>query len=533
LAIRAKIIVKKYLFDPDTNIADVNFFNLIDSKTLIESRDLSDYLINKSPTQFDKPDVITGDTNETIMKCGEVDLVFEEATKDFFDIESIDPNKKRTIWYVWIFDENNVQTFFGTITGDDIRFAQFAGNDSHEVSAKVFSLSQNFLEYLQKKTCQDNITFDRIAPIGGGYKYTTLANFFKQLLFSNNSEFEVIDSTRLIWYVNYKPHFFRAGNEFWYLKHGYYKAVQDHMSYYDLFFKACNVLGWDPIIYNDYLTGKTILEIRDKVPLVDTIHSVTLEDEGVNIVNLQEYEKSGIEYIVIQDGYIKTGNAFKSQGNPIKIISDNISVSNKGDFFGGVIDRGSDYQLLPHPIGVKYIYKNAVTNNNDYLDWGEISYTSLENWVDSRINDRKMLRNSGILFIDGGENSLGTVCDMATKAIYEANDIGDSFADVLFRGCIGSMFFTLNSFGAMQYNFDGYSQTSIFYNNHKSILSGKNRDIIEIEIDLLLSGYYKGVPNKIYFNSTNPYYNNSFWKILSCKLDESEYSSTLKISRSI
>jgi len=532
LEIRAKIIVKKYLFDPDTNIADVNFFNLIDGKTLIESRDLSDYLINKSPTQFDKPDIITGYTNETIMKCGEVDLVFEEATKDFFDIESIDPNKKRTIWYVWIFDENNVQTFFGTITGDDIRFAQFAGNDSHEVSAKAFSLSQNFLEYLQKQTCQDNITFDRIAPIGGNYKYTTLTNFFKQLLFNNNSEFEVIDSTRLIWYVNHKPHFFRAGNEFWYLKHGYYKAAQDSMSYYDLFFKACAVLGWDPIIYNDYLTGKTILEIRDKVPLVNSIHSVTLEDEGVNIVNLQEYEKSGIEYIVIQDGYIKTGNLYASQGNPIKIISDNITVSNKGNFFGSVVDKGNWYELHPQPPGVKYIYKNAVTNDNDYLDWGEISYLNQTHWHD-RNNERKNLRSKNILFIDGGENSLGTVCDMATKAIYEANDIGDSDSDVLFRGCIGSMFFTLNSFGAMQYNFDGYSQTSIFYNNHKSILSGKNRDIVEIEIDSLLSGYYKGVPNQIYINSSNPYYNNSFWKILSCKLDESEYSTTLKISRSI
>jgi len=533
-----KIISEKYLFVDGTKASDVNFFNHTDSKVLIDSFTFTEdnALINVSNIKYDRNTIISGDSNELVQKVGDVDVEFDTYNtncEDYFSIKDTDSSIKRLLFYFWIFVDD-VQVFFGTSTKPDITINY---PNEEVVKVKMYSIAQNFITYLQNQLCDpDEVSYiGNLPPYNNSdYKYAKLVDLYHQVLFESQSFFNVVNNTGISWNIAKNPYFYQSSSEvyYWFFQNGFDRMTDDDVTKYDFFIKSCNAFGWDYKLYNKYLDNKrTVLSIQNRYNITQGIKSLDFLALN-NITILNEFDKSGIEYIAIKDGYIKTGNYYASQGIPLKIISENITTSNKGRFFGSAQDKGDYYSLYPQPLETHYVYENAATNDNDVLDFGMIRYTDLNHW-NSRINDRESIRTRNILFVDAGENLSGTVCDMATKTIYPADDIGDSTTDVYFRGNYGSMYFSTTNDGGIEYDYDKYSQTTQYRNNFQMVLSGKDKIVLDVEYDELLSDYYLDTYSIINFDNVDEEFYQGFWKILNVELNLKDETTKLRLMKVI
>ncbi len=519
-----KILCTKYIFDTSTPIDKINYFNDVNNKYLYEELDITEWVYEKSETTFEKKEIRAGSVNEYYINVGAVNIKLESNnySKWFFGVEKRESEKIFNYWEFKIYDNNDNFIYFGTAIQEDVNYNLEPENISETIQIKVTNILQNFLLHLQNKLCENNIRFEKHHQLSGNYYYTDIVNFLYQLIFDNNkTKYEIRNYTGLNWQVNYMPYVYKDNNfdYHYFLTNGYERIAGQGITVFQFITKLFMAIGFDFKLYYNDNNNKIYFDIINRFNDSGNTYNVD-ESDILKIESNTVFDRSGIEYIVVINGRIKTNEFYTSDTEPIKIINEKNIYSFKGRFFATMQDKGSYYSLFPHAINTKYLVKNPNTNNADIIDFAEVNYTGSTYWNQRNVSLKTIL-NKNILFIDAGINSLGTMIDMSNKVItHYVTNTGQSETDVYFVGSYAEMLFTLNQTGDyIYYDFDRYTQTEQYFNNMKMLLNNRNRDYINAELNIIIPDIYQNNISKINITSDNIYYNGE-WYIDNISINE-------------
>lgn len=524
-----RIYCKKYSFQESVPLSGVNLFNIDVVPVSGVKQEITD-VIDMSTIKYDHAKVLSGDTLDLVKKCSNVNFTIGTIQNDYYTYFNIKSTQKRYLYVFWI--TYGVDTIFAGVANQGaIKYNESTKTDSERISIEAKSLLNHFLDY--HKTTECNVTnmeskFTRTLEISGTeYRSSYLTDFIKYLFFGNAYGFNFVNNTGRDWEINRQPFFYvNYQNIYQFITNGFRKiGIPTVSGQYEtktgFFLKLCNAMGWDFQITSNFTNELITLEISNRYK--PTL-AVTASSEDIASINYNtEFNDSNVEYIVILDGLVKSGSTYgTTQGNPVKIVSKDGSYSNNGYFFKNAT-TGRSYTLYYYEGAEYYMVANILTPG-DILQYTKTTYTGTV-----RNNTIINIENKNILFIDGGENDIGTRIDMASKIItLDTNELGGAAADVVFRGNYGSMLFYRDN--NYLRNYDDYSKTDTFKNNFKTLLKSKDSDTIEVVWNKLFTDYYESNYSQIVLNDSNPYLN-STWDITELELDTENEQTKMKLKR--
>jgi hypothetical protein len=478
----------------------------------------------------------TGDFN--IKLSGIKDNNFLVSYLSLFDTSGINAFRQ----YLIDLKYDDVVIFKGFINPDNIDQGYEPSPNIEIIEIQILGIEKEFKRYYSYKTLPDQVDIfnDNTYRMPWSYDPRTEDNNYARssplfevlgMLFDNKTNMSITLMMNELWFMNNIPQFYNWDGitSNWFLKSGYKRWTQMGLTVYDLLEKICNAMGFVWKIQNGYGTREFAFIMTYR----SMFYLDTQEIDFNKIMNYKigyQIQKTDFEYIIIPEGYIKSGTFYSTQGKTFKMISNKLNPVNQSNFFLNFSGDANGYSLWPYPPNsTRYCYENAQAQ--DLLDYAEIWYTGNVRW-NQRASERKFIKSDRILVLDAGlhEDHRTVVC-ARTGHNYPANDTGEDETDIVYSGNCGSMLFTFryNQVGYyIDMDYNSYSQSQRFKNNFISFLAGGNNQTLEVEIsDLVLSPY-----NNIKFlNSNKSFFDNSNFAINELDIDLIQETSKLLLVR--
>ena len=539
-----KILCKCFEFDHGLPFSERSIFNTAATKWPVgPTVDLMDYAIDIGKLSYSaiRTELEAG-YNSLVYDCGDMTIKLSGIKNNKFLVNYFDlynTNHANTFkQYIIQIKYNNQITFIGTLNQDNISELNNSSKTSEIITIQLLGLEKEFKRYFGALPLPDHKSiFINGFLLPWGFKSDTEDKEFACCL--NVSQFFSslfqINALGPPWFVNNIPQMYvttQFPDQQWYIKSGYKRFYQDNKySCFDLLDKTCDAMGWRWQVNH---LGESFenfqLMIRNNsdygLPVLQIDYGA-LDNYKIGY----QINRCDIDYIIIPDGYYKTGTYFGKQGKPFYMMTNKFSPINETRFFEGFHHGTGNqgfYTFWPWNNQKRYCVENAEAK--DTLDYGEIYYWDPGNWSHNT-NDRKFIKSNKILFLDGGSHdSQSTVCAASTGRNYNAIDVGQDPADILFRGCCGSILFQYDpgQYWNIQNDYNNYCKSSTFTRNFLPLLEGGNNQTIESDLKGVITDPLVTIR---FINSNNSFFQNSLFALNQLEVDYINESSKILLTR--
>lgn len=525
-----KILCKKYQFNSNIEIQEVNFFTADNNNTLLQTIDLYDYLVKQSlsPIEIsvetvDDNQKLFYETSNVTLKCFNKIVNGNVTLANFFQLYNQDSYFK----YLINIEYNNNIVYTGILYPENIKMLD---REQEIIDLSIVGLEKEFKEYYSNKYIPSLPANETALPtqfVLPGFNSSELGYHLRHTFF--NSPY--ITNIKLIgiglYYIIHQPYLYRPDNRFInnevFVKTGYKCYQRDEFNLYEFFKSICLSMGWvwyfdnrEMIIRNRYdVNNFPVLEIdyNEKFEKHDVENQFSdigadnvMIDDGefwsngylltpTNGHTLKEIDITGSRRIVLSDKNVDTvtTNPFRQ----LKFISTSYEI-NYSDF---KVYKFGEENLTNINLKEVYCYPssdplNIIENNKSYN-------ASMTLKVNPIINSRNQ---AGLINITQARTAPNG--DNYGYGNYFTTNISLSDNTFAYRGNPGNCLVRYNTESThLNENYQHYITTEAFKNNFRPLLKSKLQLLLTIEYDGVLTNpsYIVKIKNYPYSNSVHDY----------------------------
>ena len=550
-----KIICDKFIYDPETELNEVNYFSPT-RETTTERLDLVPYLMEGGITAISYPKVKIDETNAVYIESGDVTLTLtntligwgdlnnyttltEVLLTDFFGFYTTE----KAIFEIKIYDSSDNLLFTGIIRKYNLVFSE---RSNEVMSVLVRGLEKEFSNYFLTKEIirfEDipNFPFQNIGYYGLRFSYLsdTFNRNLSNVVFDYNTNFSHFIHEYI---MAGKPYIYHPcnnlpaeSNQVLILKSGYESFYYDRVDAYTFFNSTLISMGWKwyfkgGIMHIDKRSDNT--KDVQNIPFSDILsHSIENElNSVINTVVVDNGEWYGWDRSSIQselgamnvpseyeDQNYNLGGGSKALYNVDNVFGNsNVStpfrsliLQTTGQIQGGYYDRVFNDYAFVNDIGLSneeslflsyFFLINATLWLRQYQNFiYKLSETiSFNPYVPSGINSS--LLDVSYARINGGVPLNGRTFYGNGNA--HQNGFPASRSGIYYRGNPGSAMLKRVGGGSNYQGYDYYVTTDEFKNNLRTLTTGGDATILNVTVTGLINDF-----DKIFSITDYPYAN--------------------------
>lgn len=482
-----KILVKKYRFNSETDLDEVNYFsNAV--KVLEGELDLTEYVVKSESVKLESNRLRVEDKSNVRSvrrMSSNIELQISDidhSMREFFEVFN------DSTYLIYVVElrrrSDNVIEWKGVLKQDSIDELiddAKANNEIEIIKLTIAGFDVEFKEYFSNKKLRDvNIFWNSHTP------GLTPGVVYKYFLGGGSYQFYNFESVQFFWlceqifgvgvrveYSFYNYYVSRRGflvrrpeqgdNNFVYIKCGFDRIKDTEETCWGWLEKTCNAKGWDFYFWDGYL------KIENRYKEGTTSRTLSTNDFETYTIKKDKAEKSYKDIIIPDGELIITGEGGsdrkKYEGARVRYISNNRRYTDS-NHFTSLKENNSTGTLWGH------YYTRFYNSDADYYRLATVYYM-----IFTIFSDYKTLLNNGYLSISAGSTGNKMVAyneKGGFNYLYEhgvSQPIGTEDDEFAYSGNYGNCLFRVENNKVITYNDE--CKTDIFYQNFAPLMYSK------------------------------------------------------------